>query len=187
MMEKNDSRALRKIAVVSHCVLNPASKVFAPGSHELEREESLRKKFLYAALERGIDLLQLPCPELTLYGSMRWGHVKEQFDNVFFRAHCRRILEPVMEQLAEYTAHPEQYRILGIVGIDGSPSCGVSVTCRGEWGGELGSANRLEQRIASVRMVKENGVLMEELSALLKQYRLVLPILPLEDALSDWI
>ncbi|WP_242968841.1 CD3072 family TudS-related putative desulfidase [Marasmitruncus massiliensis] len=187
MMENNDSRVLRKIAVVSHCILNPASKVFAPGNHQLEQEESLRKKFLYAALECGIDLLQLPCPEFTLYGSMRWGHVKEQFDNVFFRAHCRRILESVVEQLAEYAVHPERYLILGIVGIDGSPSCGVSVTCRGRWGGELESADRLEQRIASVQTVRENGVLMEELSALLNQYNLSLPIMPLDDALLERI
>lgn len=187
-MSKNyDSGAQRKIAVVSHCILNPASKVFSVGNQELEQEESLRRKFLHAALEREIDLLQLPCPELTLYGSIRWGHVKEQFDNVFFRAHCRRILEPLVEQLAEYAAHPERFRILGIMGIDGSPSCGVSVTCRGRWGGELENASQLEQKITSVRMVKESGILVEELSALLNQYNLLIPVVPLDDALIDHI
>ncbi len=156
---------------------NPASKSFQLVFKSGGRRSRCAGKFL--TLCGTEDLLQLPCPELTLYGSIRWGHVKEQFDNVFFRAHCRRILEPLVEQLAEYAAHPERFRILGIVGIDGSPSCGVSVTCRGRWGGELGNASQLEQKITSVRMVKESGILVEELG-FENQYNLLFG-----DALDD--
>ena len=65
-----------------------------------------------------------------------WGHVREQFNNPFFRAHCRRLLGPVLDQLAEYAAHPEKFRLLGVLGVDGSPSCGAFKTCTGDWGGE---------------------------------------------------
>lgn len=54
------------------------------------------------AVEQGIQLVQLPCPEFTLYGPKRWGHTREQFDNPFFREHCRKILSPVLTQMKAY-------------------------------------------------------------------------------------
>ena len=40
-------------------------------------------------------------------------------------------------QLEEYLRYPDEYQVLGIVSVDGSPSCGYGLTCRGNWGGEL--------------------------------------------------
>lgn len=116
---------MQKIVFVSHCILNTASKVVLYNQEEMDAEEALRKKFMHLAIDRDIQLIQLPCPEFTLYGANRWGHVSNQFDNVFFRRHCRNILSPILDQLKEYLAHGERFEILGIVGIDGSPSCGV--------------------------------------------------------------
>ena len=116
---------MQKIVFVSHCILNTASKVVLYNQEEMDAEEALRKKFMHLAIDRDIQLIQLPCPEFTLYGANRWGHVSNQFDNVFFRRHCRNILSPILDQLKEYLAHGERFEILGIVGIDGSPSCGL--------------------------------------------------------------
>lgn len=33
--------------------------------------------------------------------------------------------------MKEYLAHPERFRLLGVVGVDGSPSCGVDYTSAG--------------------------------------------------------
>ena len=79
---------MKKIIFVSHCILNTASKVVLYNEKEIAEEENLRLKFVSKALEKGIQLVQLPCPEFTLYGSKRWGHVSDQFDNPFFRNHC---------------------------------------------------------------------------------------------------
>ena len=81
----------QKIVFVSHCALNTAAKV-QRSAQEGEQEEKLRREFLHWVVDQGIQLIQLPCPEFTLYGASRWGHVKEQFDNPFFRDHCRKIL-----------------------------------------------------------------------------------------------
>lgn len=155
---------MQEIIFVSHCLLNTAAKVEMFDDEAMAAEERLRRRFLAAALERGIQLVQLPCPEFTLYGAARWGHTSDQFDNPFFRAHCRTILEPVLLQLQEYLAHGEKFRVLGVVGVDGSPSCGVRYTCRGRWGGNLGGRGDLDSVIASAEQAEGMGVLMQELA-----------------------
>ena len=97
----------QKIVFVSHCALNTAAKV-QRSAQEGEQEEKLRREFLHWVVDHGIQLIQLPCPEFTLYGASRWGHVKEQFDNPFFRDHCRKILQPVIQQMKGYLQPREQ-------------------------------------------------------------------------------
>ena len=116
---------MKKIIFVSHCILNTASKVVLYNQTDMDAEENLRKKFMHKAIDQEVQIIQLPCPEFTLYGPKRWGHVSNQFDNTFFRDHCRKILAPCIQQLKEYLANEDWFEVLGIVGVDGSPSCGV--------------------------------------------------------------
>ena len=157
------------VMAVCHCVLNPAAKVVSFNTEEYEAERALRERAVQALLQNGVGLMQLPCPEFTLYGALRWGHVKEQFDNPFFRAHCKALLAPVVDQLAEYAAHPERFQLLGVLGIDGSPCCGVNKTCTGDWGGELYCANKTQRDLAPAQEVEGMGVFMEELTLMLKE------------------
>ena len=120
---------MKKIIFVSHCILNTASKVVLYNQTDMDAEENLRKKFMHKAIDQEVQIIQLPCPEFTLYGPKRWGHVSNQFDNTFFRDHCRKILAPCIQQLKEYLANEDWFEVLGIVGVDGSPSCGVDYTC----------------------------------------------------------
>lgn len=154
---------IQKIAAVCHCVLNPASKVLCRDEQESRRETSMRNAVLCDLHDREVGVLQLPCPEFSLYGPLRWGIVREQTDNVFFRAHCRRILEPVVEQLCEYAAHPELFEVMCIIGIDGSPSCGVNKTCSGYWFGEPFARDNEQRKLAPAREIKGSGVFTEEL------------------------
>ena len=174
-----------RIMTVCHCVLNPASKVVSFNIEEYEAERVLRERTVSTLLQNGVGLIQMPCPEFTLYGSRRWGHVKEQFDNPFFRAHCKTLLAPVVDQLAEYAAHPERFRLLGILGIDGSPCCGVNKTCMGDWGGELYCTNQTQRPLDPAREAEGLGVFMEELTLLLKERSLALPIFSLHTFSPD--
>lgn len=160
---------MKKIIFVSHCILNIASKVIMYTPEDMEAEEALRKKFMHLAIDNDIQLIQLPCPEYTLYGADRWGHVSNQFDNVFFRKHCRRILEPIMDQLKEYLAHENRFEVLGFVGVDGSPSCGVDYTCKGNWYGSFEGRENLQETLQSVYLSKGPGVLMSVLLEMLKE------------------
>lgn len=166
---------MQKILVVSHCLLNTAAKVKRFKETSIREEEALRREVLEEAVKSGIQILQLPCPEFVMYGPVRWGHTYEQFDHVFYREKCREILAPVISQLKEYMAHPEEFQVLGILGIDGSPSCGVKYTCRGDWGGEF-SGREVDGVLKTVHLAEGKGVLMDVLTEMLEENQIDLPV-----------
>lgn len=169
---------MQDIIFVSHCVLNIASKVVMYNEAEMAAEEDLRRRFVSKAVSQGVQLIQLPCPEFIMYGSRRWGHVSEQFDTPYFRSQCRKLLEDYLLQIREYLSN-DRFRILGIVGIDGSPSCGVDYTCYGNWGGNLSDRDDLNACIATSRLGTGKGILMDEFSRLLKEQGLDVPMVGL--------
>ncbi len=162
---------MKKIIFVSHCILNTASKVVLYNQEEIDAEEALRLKFVSTALKNGIQIVQLPCPEFTLYGSRRWGHVSNQFDNPFFRDHSRKILTPFIQQLKEYLSN-DSFEVLGIVGIDGSPSCGVDYTCQADWYGSFEGRTGLQETLNQRCLVERKGIFMDVLAEMLKEEHL---------------
>ncbi|MGD1818515.1 MAG: CD3072 family TudS-related putative desulfidase [Pleomorphochaeta sp.] len=164
---------MKKIIFVSHCILNIASKVVMYNKEDMDKEESLRKLFLDKAIKNDIQIIQLPCPEFTMYGAKRWGHVSNQFDNIFFRNYCKKILEPIINQLIEYLNNPEMFKVLGIIGIDGSPSCGVDYTCYGNWYGSFEEREDLDETLNSCKMDKGKGVLFDVLTKMLEDENLL--------------
>ena len=165
---------MKRILMVSHCLLNTASKVERYKEPSIQAEECLRKEVLRKAIEEGVQLIQLPCPEFIMYGAKRWGHTFEQFDNPFYRQKCREILMPLMLELKEYAAQNDVC-LLGVLGIDGSPSCGVKYTCRGPWGGEFSGRN-VEPVLKQAGLAEGPGVLMEVLMEMLEENGLKLPV-----------
>lgn len=161
MMIKDD----KKILLVSHCIINGSSKVES-FTKNTDREEA-RKKILRLIIDEDIDIIQLPCPEILIYGVNRWGHVREQFDTPHFRSICRKELLVYIHQIQEYIS--KGYEIIGILGIDGSPSCGVDLTCSADWGGEIGSNPKLNDTINSLRYINDRGIFMEELENMLEK------------------
>lgn len=171
---------MKYILAVSHCILNNASKV-AQDEAGLAEEYRQRDRLIAAVMDKGVQLIQLPCPEFMIYGAKRWGHVKDQFDNPFYRKECRRMLEPVVMQLREYSNCPERFMIIGAVSVEGSPSCGAKLTCRGDWGGELCPENAAEL-ISSVRTEEAPGVFIEELAAMMEDDGLDIALMSIPEA-----
>lgn len=133
---------MKSLLVLSHCILNTASKVMQD-ERELAEEYQIRDLLLQLILRKNIQILQLPCPEFVLYGSQRWGHVKNQFQHPYFEKASKEMLEPILLQLEEYDRHPESFSVLGIVSVEGSPSCGYHHTCIGEWKGRSAQIRRI--------------------------------------------
>lgn len=178
---------VKKIIFVSHCILNTCAKVTGFGEAG-KAEEEARRQLVIHAVEKGIQLVQLPCPEFTLYGPERWGHTREQFDNPFFREHCRYILKPVLIQLKAYLQQEEKgnLQVLGIVGVDGSPSCGVYSTCSGLWGGEFSGRADLEDVLATCHRASGKGVMMEALCQMMEEEGIRVPLKALNsDSLQE--
>lgn len=124
-----DDGAKPRILLVSHCLLNSYSSVKGRRA-----PKEMARRLVMAMLEEGVGVFQLPCPEFTYEGPNRWAKSYEQYDTTFFRTHCRDLVEPVRHQVREYVK--DGARILGVIGVGGSPSCGAFHVYEGaDWGG----------------------------------------------------
>lgn len=119
----------REVVVVAHCHLNANTKV-----HGLACYPGARADVIGPLIEQGAGIVQLPCPEATFLGMKRWGMTVEQYDTPAYRRHCRDILGPTLDTLVSLVEDGCTIRVLG---VEGSPSCGVSETCSGYEGGEI--------------------------------------------------
>lgn len=164
----------RKIFIVAHCVLNVNSKV-----EGISPYTSMMREVIDILQDRKYGIIQLPCPELLLYGIRRWGHAKEQFDTPAFRNHCRRIFEPVLDQIVHYLKNG--YSIGGIIGIDGSPSCGVNMTWSApEWKGNMNNSTIcgvLEKGSVS----SGSGIFIEEIKSMLFGENIDIPFYAIDE------
>ena len=110
----------RRIVLVAHCILNQNARAQGlakhPGAHPLAM----------ALAERGYGLVQLPCPELAAAGASRGRRPAEEYDTTEYRTRSAESAAPFAEQVEEYLS--AGYEVAAVVGVDGSPSCGVTLT-----------------------------------------------------------
>lgn len=109
----------KKILLVSHCILNQNTVI----ENEARAEGAILSATEWATKE-GFGILQLPCPEFTFLGLNRPSMTYEQYNTPEYRKHCRKILDPVLNQAIEYLKN--SFEIAGLLGIKGSPSCDPS-------------------------------------------------------------
>jgi predicted secreted protein len=108
----------KKIMLVSHCILNQNSVV--------EPLARARGAFGFAKelIDSGIGIIQLPCPEFRYLGITRKPMSKAEYDTPEYRSLCRRLFEPILEDLLVYLDNG--YEFCGIIGINQSPTCSIT-------------------------------------------------------------
>ena len=148
-----------KIAIVAHCILNQNSRVLG-----LAERSSVITEIAEFLICNEMCITQMPCPELAYAGILRKSQTKDQDDNVMFRSHCRKIAEEIANQIQEYSRCGIKTKI--IIGIDGSPSCGVNETSKG---------NTKGRNVSRHERVKGSGILIEELHFMLKERKIAVP------------
>jgi predicted secreted protein len=113
----------RKVAVLAHCLLNQNTK-----PDRRARFPGAVQPVLDVLVEEGLAIFQLPCPEIGFAGPWRFSQVIEQYDTPGYRAHCRGLVVQTVDQLEHCLRPPDDgrdYRV-AVVGVEGSPSCGVT-------------------------------------------------------------
>jgi predicted secreted protein len=127
-----------KVVFLAHCLLNENTRYLGGASRPGAVVE-----IVGPCLEQGIGIIQLPCPEEHAWGGVakRWllalygGDTRVRFRlralllplMLFYtRLVYRRLARDVANQVQDYVACG--YKVLGIIGVDGSPSCGVQTT-----------------------------------------------------------
>lgn len=142
--KKNDKRK-RKIVFIAHCFLNINTR-FPEGS----AFEGANIPLIELLLQDGIGIVQMPCPEFLCLGleKDKFGEVDESI----LRKCFRRLAEEVVDQIEQYLDFG--YEIVGIIGMNPSPSCGVEIS--------LGKGRMLGRDKDSSEK-KGSGVFVEEL------------------------
>jgi predicted secreted protein len=135
------------VCVVAHCLLNPYTRV--KGLKPLE--------FCLPSEGQG-PVVQLPCPEALYMGLDRWAVTRNQLDVPEFRRFCRSLITHYADLLEMLAKKGVRIRVLG---VRGSPSCGVCTTSSGYAGGRV--------RECEHEHVPGQGVFMEELLAELQR------------------
>jgi predicted secreted protein len=105
----------------------------------------------------GWMLAQMPCPELTFTGLNRFWAVREQYETLAYRRHCRRIVGAVAGAVC---AHIERGDEVVLVGLEGSPTMGVRVTSS-----DPARGGRPEWPDGAPELTPGRGILIEELLA----------------------
>ncbi|MEF9983844.1 MAG: hypothetical protein RR806_02265 [Oscillospiraceae bacterium] len=167
------------IYFVAHCVLNVASKTIHNSNEDYIIEEKKRQLFLNKIHNENAQLVQLPCPEFLIYGHNRWGHARSQFDNPFYIERCEELLKPFVLQALEYKKYPDEFNIVSVIGINGSPSCGVNFSFDSDnWKGEISTISS-KSSINQTFLNNEMGVFIEVFSKMLNEKNIEIPFVSL--------
>ncbi len=142
-MEFTDNRG-RRIIYVSRCLLNQNSRT--PG---LAVRKGALTEFIQILLNNEIGIEQLPCPECLFWGGVsrkdqyrfqplafrsvgsKWFPLFRFLFNIWsYRTErlCKKEASRVADRMEDYTK--EGYAIVGVVGVNDSPTCGVTKTLK---------------------------------------------------------
>lgn len=123
-----EDKRSKRVVLAAHCVLNHNARIdgcaYYPGA---------MTDIVEAVMEAGVGIVQMPCPELRCLGLDRSGRIKDGKDIGIreallgeARPCCQALVEGVLRDVAEYRKHG--FQVLGVIGNDGSPACGVDFT-----------------------------------------------------------
>ena len=120
-MDFGDGRGMR-IVLVPHCVLNQNARLTRCAERPCAVTELVE-----GLLKRQIGIIQMPCPELMLLGLDRERiQIRSGLSSFPVRAALRAMARDLVFQIRQYLSCG--VTVLGVLGKNNSPSCGVETT-----------------------------------------------------------
>lgn len=190
--KKLEDERSNRVIFLSHCILNENTRYFGGAFRKGAVEEVVTE-----LVEKGVGLIQMKCPEQKAWGGVQKAHLWRflgsrrgllyRFRGVLiplFRAYTRaiyrRLASEVIDEIAEYSK--AECEIVGLVGVDGSPSCGVlkslEMKCAAEIlaDTDIDSMDRaiFNNTLYSKCLTEGPGMFIEELDRLSKRRNIVL-------------
>jgi predicted secreted protein len=155
-MDFRDCRSMT-VVLVPHCVLNQNSRLAGCA----ERPSAVHE-LVEGLMQRQIGIVQMPCPELMVLGLDRQHiQIRSGLESHPVRQAFRQWARELVYQIQQYRQCG--VKVLGVLGKNGSPACGVEETWRLERGPGM-------------------GVFIEELKAALQEAGVELPLAGTMDA-----
>lgn len=134
----------KKVVFLSHCILFQSIRAYGVSL----RFSSAVRPVVKLLIENDINLVQMPCPEMAYDGVMRKAVRKDVYDNPRFRKICSKHATQIINVMRDLSE--AGFKIVGVLGIENSPTCGVRFVFREGKG-----------------RVNEPGIFIEELQKLL--------------------
>lgn len=129
-----DDRRSKKIILIAHCLLNQNS--ISDGTADLPSQFD---KVINLVMKNKIGIIQLPCPELICLGLDRSDKNGSKRELLIENTRIRKMMEKdtnkkilrnrakkLAWQIGEYKKFG--FDIIGLIGVNRSPSCGVETT-----------------------------------------------------------
>ena len=160
----SDARS-KKLVIVSHCILNQNSI-----SDSTADFPSQFKEVVELLVSNNIGIIQLRCPEIVCLGLNRMddqgcnrellienSRIRILLENELNLRKIRKYVNDVLYEVSEYKKYG--FQILGIIGVNRSPSCGIDTTSKDN------------------KEMSGYGVLMNELKAVLEKEGIEIPMI----------
>jgi predicted secreted protein len=161
--ERLRDRRGRRVVFLAHCLLNENTRYLGGAC-----TGGPVREILQPCLDQGIGIVQLPCPEQQAWGGVlksrlllfygAEGTLRYRFRAVllplllwYTRRVCRRLARQAAAQVEDYRR--AGFTVVGIVGVDGSPSCGVRKTL--DVKESLSAIGRLRENAATAREMND--------------------------------
>ncbi len=145
-----------KIIFIAHCVLNQNARIVNAADFPAMFDPLL--DFIQKAQ---IGIIQMTCPELYCLGLGRFD-VRVGLEDKAGMERLQRLIDDLIFTIQEYSF--QGMEVIGIIGKDGSPSCGVNKT----WYNDSGHGDG-------------QGVFIRELKKKLKHNKLDIPVIGVAD------
>ncbi|MEM5804703.1 MAG: 2-thiouracil desulfurase family protein [Candidatus Aenigmatarchaeota archaeon] len=144
----------KKVVFVSHCILNQNARAMG-----LEKAAGAVRELVELLSEAGVGIVQIPCPQME-FGNGALGRKasdKDGLDTKKYRDSCRKIAVMTLKQIETYLA--KNYSVVGVLGVEFSPSCGVHQISNGS------------------RNVPGKGIFFEEFESEMRKKRFQVPVI----------
>jgi predicted secreted protein len=148
----------KKHILVPYCALSQGIRADSIVQHY----PAIVKEVIEYLIKKDINIMQMPCPELYFDGIRRQPCGKSNYDNQINRKVCREVALNVVKMIK--LIQSGGYEIVGILGVNYSPSCAVDFI-----------AYRRPEKIPGT------GIYIEELKKVLKENNLSIPLIGIEN------
>lgn len=150
------SKRSKKIIFCVHCLLNQNAR-----AESVAKCPGVVPEFLAYCLENDYGIVPIACPQLMFEPIARPPETKEHYLSKISVNTNKKVAKEVVEQIKKYLS--AGYKIGGVFGVSGSPTCGANVT------------HQRNKEGNSIR-VNGSGIFFDELKKLLSKEKIVLPI-----------
>ncbi|MFH0805247.1 MAG: hypothetical protein V1916_03580 [Patescibacteria group bacterium] len=146
----------KKIIFACHCLLNQNAR-----ARGVAKRSGVVKEFVDYCTARGYGIVPIDCPQLQFEPLRRPPATREHYDTRRVRTVCRTVADATLRQARMYRR--AGYRVYGIFGVEGSPTCGAIRTHVTSPDGRSTNVNG-------------SGIFFDELKTVMKKFHQSIPV-----------